>query len=80
MLKSSTSFFNNLATEKNYAWKGHFLVRMEFVKENSILFTDRFNEYEIKTKELKIFFVISSYNLKKRKQLCGRLIQTLLRA
>ena len=45
---------------------------MEFVKGTSISFADSFNESESETKTLRIFFIISSYNLKKRKQLHGR--------
>ena len=49
-----------------------FFTRTEFVKGTSISFTDSFNECESETKTLGIFFIISSYNVKKRKQLHGR--------
>ena len=41
------------------------------MKGNSISFTNRFNECESETKALGIFFIISSYSVKKRKQLHG---------
>ena len=45
---------------------------MEFVKGNSISFTDMFNEYEIEIKALRIFFKVGNQVWKSEMTLGGK--------
>jgi hypothetical protein len=67
--------FNEREKKQDCSTLFHFLMRMEFVKRNSISFTNSFNECETEMKAPRIFFIISLYNLKKRKQLHGCLFK-----